>query len=260
MTVYQKADGKTLVDSSGRLLTPECPPSEACCGSPEFPPWPPGDKPPWFDDGTPPAPTTGECPTGCLQCGCTPPCTPRTDGYHIACCQPESPTEIIVRFSGTATGRIDYEPGGSGDLLNQEIEVQQDSTWSSISGLTSTRREREWSNGVLIRDVTFEADAPPADCPVPPTGVFVGFNVTPPPGSPCYGLKTIAETISGGTRTSTMYSDCRRSYFQQSASSSIPGDRSGTATTQTFMQVTYTPDPCTTPRLCDPATNGGFIP
>lgn len=246
------------VRQGGRGAPDSC--ADACCGGPGWPPWPPGDTPPWFDTGQPPAPQSGECSPGCDSCGCTQPCTPRPDGLHVACCRPESPTETVIRFSGTLTGRIDYEPGTAGDLLSQETLIEESSTWSSISGLTGTRRQRDWANGVLVVDVTTDPGLQDDDCPVPPIAVNVGFGLNAPPGPPCYGLRSLSETVTGGTRVSTIYSDCRRSFYRQTFEADIPGDRTTSSNTQTFMQVTYTPDGCTTPRLCDPATNGGFLP
>lgn len=260
MAWIQRTDGKIIVTAAGKAYTPECPPPDECCDATTWPPWGGGDTPPWFETDPPPAPQTGECASGCDSCGCTEPCTPRPDGLHVACCRPQSPTEIVVRFSGTATGRIDYEPGTSGDLLSQEVLVEESSTWSSISGLTGTYRQRQWTNNVLTLDLSTDASARDDDCPVPPTGVFVGYSLSLPLGPPCYGLRSLIETVAGGTRTSSIYSDCRRSFFRQTFSAAIPGDRTTSSSTQTFLQVTYTPDGCTTPRLCDPAAGGAFIP
>jgi hypothetical protein len=265
MTVYQKSTGETLVDSSGRLLTPECPPSEECCPSSPFPPWTPGDEPEWMDPNPEPSPASGECPSGCVACSdCRTPCDPRSDGLSIRCCSPEDPDTITINVAGSL--RIEINVIGSPLFVETY-------TWSGVRTIvpgvsdttTATYRLVRTEGATTVLDVTTPLDLPENECPVPADfgQAFTGVNGGTPSRT-CHGAYSTTDTSTGGgttlTRTQNGYSDCRRGYFAATSDEVRTDGYRLQGETQAFAQITYSPDTCRTPRLCDPAAGGGFIP
>ncbi len=264
MTVYQKSTGETLVDSSGRLLTPECPPSEECCPSSPFPPWTPGDEPEWMDPNPEPAPASGECPSGCVACSdCRAPCDPRSDGLSIRCCSPESPDTITINVAGSLRTEI--------NVIGSPLFVET-YTWSGVRTIvpgvsdttTATYRLVRTEGATTVLDVTTPLDLPENECPVPAEFAVLFTGGTGTPSRLCHGAysRSDAESFSGGssTRTETGYSDCRRSYWSAQKNIDYTDGSYNYSESQAFAQITYSPDTCRTPRLCDPTTGGGFIP
>lgn len=79
--IYQRADGKVVVNAAGQLYTRDCPPPQSCCADDSGwngnPPWGPNTPPPWFDPNRPPDFfLASQCPAEACA---------RQDGLIVAC-------------------------------------------------------------------------------------------------------------------------------------------------------------------------------